>query len=191
MSVLSHTNVATRNIRFAAAALLVCGAALAAPRAHAAEIIPSMGMTRTPGAGDNTRLSYGVAVRAGIVPMVAAEIGMQYRQDLLFNGQVESKQWPVTASVWLKPMPMLYAGGGAGWYNTTLHYPNTPLLASSTTKQFGMHLGGGVSVPILPGVASVDLNGRYVYLGDQRSDLPPNRFKADYWTTSLGVAFHF
>ena len=116
---------------------------------------------------------------------------MQYRQDMLFNGQVESKQWPVTASLWLKPMPMLYAGGGAGWYNTTLHYPNTPLLASLTTRKFGVHLGGGVSVPLLPGVASVDLNGRYVYLGDQKSDLPPNNFKADYWTTSLGVAFHF
>ena len=86
---------------------------------------------------------------------------------------------------------MLYVGGGAGYYNTTLHYPHTPLLASATTQKFGVHLGGGMSVPMIPGVASVDLNGRYVYLGDQKSDLPPNNFKADYWTTSLGVAFSF
>ena len=54
-----------------------------------------------------------------------------------------------------------------------------------------MHLGGGLELPMVPGVASLDLNGRYVYLGDQKSDLPPNNFKADFWTTSLGVAFHF
>jgi len=40
-------------------------------------------------------------------------------------------------------------------------------------------------------VASLDLNLRYVYLGEQKSDLPPQNFKADFWTTSLGVAFHF
>jgi outer membrane protein with beta-barrel domain len=195
MSGLIHKNVAThaasRAARFIAGALLLCSAALAAPRAHAAEIIPSLGMTRTPTTGDETRLSYGLAVRGNIAPMLAAEIGMSYRQDKLLNGQVESKQWPLTASLWAKPMPMLYAGGGVGWYNTTLHYPNTPLLASSTTQKFGVHLGGGITLPIVPGVASADLNGRYVYLGDQQSDLPPNKFKADYWTTSLGVAFHF
>ena len=177
--------------RFIAAALLLGGLAITAPRAHAAEIIPSMGMTRTPTNGDDTRLSYGLAVRGNIAPMLAAEIGVGYRKDLLFNGQVESTQWPLTASLWLKPVPMLYAGGGAGWYNTTLHYPNSPLVSSLTTQKFGVHLGGGVSLPVIPGVASVDLNGRYVYLGNQKSDLPPNNFKADYWTTSLGVAFHF
>ncbi len=191
MRSVSYIRTTPRTDRFVVAALLLCGMLLVAPRARAAEIIPSLGMTRTPNAGDDTKISYGVAVRAGIVPMLAAEIGLSYRKDELFNGQVESTQWPVTASLWLKPMPMLYAGGGAGWYNTTLHYPHTPALASFTTQKFGVHLGGGVSLPILPGVASVDLSGRYVYLGDQKSDLPPNSFKADYWTTSLGVAFHF
>lgn len=191
MSVVSHKSVAARTHRFIAAALLLCAVAFAAPQAKAAEIIPSMGMTRTPTNGDDTRISYGLAVRGNIAPMLAAEIGMSYRKDELFSGQVESTQWPVTASLWAKPMPMLYAGGGAGWYNTTLHYPGTPALASSTTQKFGVHLGGGLTIPMLPGVAALDLNGRYVYLGDQTSDLPPNNFKADYWTTSLGVAFHF
>ncbi len=191
MRSMSHKSVVASTSRFLAAALLLCGLALIAPRAHAAEIIPSMGMTRTPTSGDDTRLSYGVAVRGSIAPMLAAEIGLGYRKDELFLGTVESTQWPVTASLWVKPMPMMYVGGGAGWYNTTLHYPKTPLLASATTQEFGVHLGGGLTVPMLPGVASLDLNGRYVYLGDQKSDLPPNNFKADFWTTSLGVAFHF
>ena len=191
MSAVIHKNIVARSARFIAGALLLCSAAVAVPRAHAAEIIPSMGMTRTPTHGDDTQISYGLAVRGGIVPMLSAEIGMSYRKDFLFAGAVESTQWPVTASLWLKPMPMLYMGGGAGWYNTTLHYPGTPALASLTSQQFGVHLGGGLTLPLLPGVASMDLNGRYVYLGDQKSDLPPNNFKADYWTTSLGVAFHF
>ena len=46
-------------------------------------------------------------------------------------------------------------------------------------------------MPMVPGIASLDLNGRYVYLGDQASQLPPNNYKADFWTTSLGVALHF
>jgi hypothetical protein len=191
MSAVSNKTVAAMTRRFLAAALLLSAVALATPRVQAAEIIPSLGMTRTPDAGDDTRLSYGLAVRSNIAPMLAAEIGASYRKDKMFSGQVESTQWPVTASLWLKPMPMLYVGGGAGWYNTTLHYPQTPLLASATSQEFGVHLGGGVTLPLVPGVASADLNGRYVYLGDQKSDLPPNNFKADYWTTSLGVAFHF
>ena len=177
--------------RFLVCSLMLAGLVLAAPRAQAAEIIPSLGMTRTPDSGDDTNLSYGIAVRAPLAPMIAAEIGVGYRTDTMFDGEVESTQWPVTGSLWVKPMPTLYMGGGVGWYNTTLHYPNTPLLVSTTTQEFGMHLGGGLTLPMIPGVASLDLNGRYVYLGEQASDLPPNQFNADYWTTSLGVAFNF
>ena len=191
MSAVSHKLVSRSLHRFLVAAMLLAGMALVAPRVQAAEVIPSIAMTRTPDSGDGTQVSYGLAGRANVAPMLAAEIGLGYRKDEMFNGTVESTQWPVTGSLWFKPVPMLYAGGGVGWYNTTLKYPNTPLLASTTSQEFGVHLGGGLSVPLVPSVASLDLNGRYVYLGDQKSDLPPNNFKADYWTTSLGVAFHF
>ena len=191
MSAVSHKLVSRSITRFLAAAMLLTGLALQVPRAEAAEIIPSIAMTRNPDAGDATQLSYGLALRSNLAPLVAAEIGLGYRKDEMWNGDIESTQWPVTASLWLKPTPMLYAGGGVGWYNTTLKYPNAPLLASTTSQDFGVHLGGGLSLPMVPGVASLDLNGRYVYLGDQQSELPPNDFKADYWTTSLGVAFHF
>ena len=192
MSGVSHNRVARMLERSLVAALLATGLALVmVPVAKAGEIIPSMAWTKTPDAGGETAISYGLALRGGLVPMLDAEIGLGYRKSDLFDGQVEQTQWPVTASLWAKPTPMFYLGGGIGWYNTTLHYPNTPALASYTTQEFGMHLGGGMTLPLVPGVASLDLNGRYVYLGDQKSDLPPNNFKADYWTTSLGVAFHF
>ena len=32
--------------------------------------------------------------------------------------------WPITASLWFTPIPMLYAGGGVGWYQVTLNYAN-------------------------------------------------------------------
>ena len=185
------SQVLARSYRFVSASLLLAALTLAAARTEAAEVIPSLGMTRTPTSGDNTRLSYGVAVRGNIAPMLAAEIGVGYRKDKLLAGSIESTQWPITASLWAKPLPMFYLGGGAGYYNTTLHYPSTPALASSTSQEFGVHLGGGITMPMIPGIASLDLNGRYVYLGDQASQLPPNTFKADFWTTSLGVAFHF
>lgn len=185
------SQVLARSYRFVAASLLLAALTLAAPRAQAAEVIPSLGMTRTPTSGDNTRLSYGVAVRGSIAPMLSAELGVGYRKDVLLSGSVESTQWPITASLWAKPLPMFYVGGGAGWYNTTLKYPQAPALTSETTQKFGVHLGGGITMPMVPGIASLDLNGRYVYLGDQASQLPPNNYKADFWTTSLGVALHF
>ena len=192
MSGVSNTKVARMLNRSLVAALLATGLALVmVPVAKAGQIIPSVGWTKTPDADGQTAVSYGLALRGGIVPMVDAELGFSYRKSDLFDGQVEQTQWPLTASVWVKPMPMFYVGGGLGWYNTTLHYPNTPALASYTTQKTGMHLGGGLTMPLVPGVASADLNLRYVYLGEQKSDLPPQNFKADYWTTSLGVAFHF
>jgi len=191
MLAVSHKNAQRSIERFLICALVLTSLAVAAPSARAAEIIPSMGMTRTPESGDDTNLSYGLAVRAPLAPMVSAEIGVGYRTDTMFNGMVESTQWPVTGSLWFSPMPSFYVGGGAGWYNTTLHYPNTPVYASVTSQEFGMHVGGGLTVPMIPMVASLDLNGRYVYLGDQTSEMPPSQFNANFWTTSLGIALHF
>ena len=192
MSRVTHKNAARMLERSLVAALLATGLALVmAPVANAGQIIPSVGWTKTPDGGGETAVSYGLALRGGIVPMVDAELGFGYRKSDLFDGLVEQTQWPLTASVWVKPMPMFYVGGGLGWYNTTLHYPNTPALASYTSQKTGVHLGGGITMPLVPGVASADLNLRYVYLGEEKSDLPPQNFKADFWTTSLGVAFHF
>ena len=192
MSGVSNNKVARMLERSLVAALLATGLALVmVPVAKAGQIIPSVGWTKTPDGDGETAVSYGLALRGGIVPMVDAELGFSYRKEKLFDNQVESTQWPVTASVWVTPTPMFYVGGGLGWYNTTLHYPNTPALASYTSQKTGVHLGGGITMPLVPGVASADLNLRYVYLGEEKSELPPANFKADYWTTSLGIAFSF
>ncbi len=60
----------------------------------------------------------------------------------------------------------------------------------NTTTQFGVHVGGGLRVPIAP-AAALDLGGRYVMMRKQESPLVPRRFDPDFWSTSLGLAIGF
>src|SRR5438477_4725109 len=103
--------------------------ALAAGRgivpAHAAEIIPSIGLTRAIHGGDEVAVSEGLALRHTVIPFVRSEIGVAYRSESRDDGHLKVKQWPVTASLYLSPVPTLYAGGGVGWYHTTLDYDNS------------------------------------------------------------------
>lgn len=39
--------------------------------------------------------------------------------------------------------------------------------------------------------AAIDLNGRYIFMGNQETQLPPNSFDPDFWSTSVGLAFRF
>jgi hypothetical protein len=59
-----------------------------------------------------------------------------------------------------------------------------------TRQEFGVHVGGGVRVPVGPR-ASLDLGGRYVMLRDQEDPLVPERFDPDFWTADLGLAIRF
>jgi len=172
-------------------ALLGCVLLVCAPIAQATEIIPSVGITKSAhDSNADAELYGGVAFRGNILPMLKSEVGVAYRHESRLDGNLEVRQWPVTASLWLAPIPAVYAGGGVGWYHTTLDYSSTLPLADETHQRFGVHLGGGVDVPLGPS-AAVDLNGRYVYLGNQTSQLPPSQWDADYWTTTLGLAFKF
>jgi hypothetical protein len=160
--------------------------------AHAAEIIPSVGITRSarPGDSDQAQLSGGLAVRGELLPLLKSEIGVSYRSEDRMNGALTTRMWPVTASLWLTPFPALYAGGGVGWYHTTLDYNDALALPSETRQDFGVHVGGGLRVP-LASSAALDLNGRYVFLQDQNSRLVPSTFDPDFWTTSVGLAIRF
>jgi hypothetical protein len=75
-----------------------------------------------------------------------------------------------------------------GWYHTNYDYAvNTPTLADETRQQFGVHVGGGLEMPIAPG-AALDLTGRYVFMESQESKLVPTKFDPDFWSMSLGLA---
>ena len=185
----------TRNGRLSWATLLgsaLIAGLLVAPtaRAFAAEIIPSVGLTRSVDS-DEAKSLVGLALRGSLIPgVVKTELGVQYRQETLYDGDLKLRQWPVTASLWLAPVPALYAGAGVGWYQTTFDYSDATGLDDTTKQQFGVHVGGGVRVPIVPH-AALDLNGRYVFLQDQESKLIPEKFNPDFWSLSAGLAIGF
>jgi len=158
--------------------------------ARAVEIVPSVGVTRaTDGSGD-PKTFLGVALRGSLVPMVKDEIAVGYRSEEYFNGDLKVRMVPVTASVWLAPVPFIYAGGGLGLYATSLQYRDALMIPTTTDQSFGVHLGGGINLPLAPMVA-VDVNSRYVFMREQASQISQSRFNPDFWSTSVGLAIKF
>jgi hypothetical protein len=158
--------------------------------AHSTELIPAYGWQHSTDSDGNARGFGNLALRADLLPALQTEIGVGYRQEDRFADQLHVRMIPVTASLYLKPVPVLYAGGGVGWYHTTLDYAASTGLADDTREEFGVHLGGGLQVPFAPS-AAVDLGGRYVMMRDQSDRLIPERFNPDFWVTTLGLAIKF
>jgi hypothetical protein len=174
-----------------AAVVLVLFVAVGVGASNAAEIIPSIGVTRALHDDDADAEMYGgLAVRGHLVPFLKTEIGVAYRSESRLDDALKVRMWPVTASLWLTPIPMLYAGGGVGWYHTTFDFDETLPISDETSQEFGVHAGGGVVVPLAPAV-SLDLNGRYVFLEKDEGGLPPEEFDPDFWSTTLGLAIQF
>ena len=158
-----------------------------------AEIIPGVGLTRSVDGGDQVKVLGSLALRTDLLPIVKTELGVSYRSEDLFDDRLHRRIWPVTASLWLAPVPQLYAGGGVGWYHTTWDYDQDRIpfaISDRTTEEFGVHLGGGVRFPIAPS-AAVDLHGRYIMMRDQDSRLIPEHFSPDFWQSQLGLAIRF
>ncbi len=157
--------------------------------ARAAEIMPSVGVSHAIEGGENQTF-FGLALRQSVAPMLKGELGVAYRSESRSNDDLKVRMVPVTGSLWVSPLPTLYAGGGIGWYYTTLSYRDALLIPGTTEQKFGTHLGGGFSLPIGP-IAAIDLNGRYVFMKKQASQLPPNSFDPDFWSTTVGLAIKF
>ena len=160
--------------------------------ARAGELIPALGWTRAIN-GDQTKMFGSLAFRGDLLPFLKSEVGAGYRSESKFDEQLKVRMWPVTASLWITPLPTLYAGGGVGWYHTTFDYDQSKIafpIADQTKEEFGVHLGGGMQVPLAP-FAAIDVNGRYVMMRDQQSRLVPEKFNPDFWSSSLGLAFKF
>jgi opacity protein-like surface antigen len=171
------------------AALIMC-AAIKVQTVQATEIIPSVGLTRSVDT-DEAKSELGLAIRASAIPhVIDMELKGQYRKQDRFNGQLTERMWPITASAWFTPLRVVYAGGGVGWYHTTLDYNSPSPLPDETHQEFGVHAGGGVRVPLAPAIA-LDLSGRYVWLEDQETAQIPQKFNPDFWDMSLGLGFRF
>ncbi|MGH7682244.1 MAG: outer membrane protein [Candidatus Eiseniibacteriota bacterium] len=160
----------------------------AASGARAVEIVPSVGLTRTVDS-DEANSNFGLALRGDIAgPVLQAELAASYRSQDYAGGDITARMVPVTASLLLRPIPMIHADAGAGWYHTKYEYPNVPGSPSDETiQQFGVHVGGGLEVPLAP-KAALDLTGRYIFLENQESQLIPQSFDPDFWSMALGLA---
>jgi hypothetical protein len=154
--------------------------------ANAGEIVPSIGVSKPAHDADaETKPHLGLAFRSNLLPLLKTEVGVAYRSESYMNDQLRVRQWPLTASLWLSPVPMLYAGGGAGWYHTTYDFQDTLLGEDSTDQQFGVHAGGGLQIPLGP--VAADLNGRYIFFQEEPA-IPTGIADADYWSVALGLA---
>lgn len=188
------TNTKRRSMawQFAGALALAGIVTMNAGIARALEIIPSAGITKSTdeNAGDAKAFG-GLAARGSLLPFLKLEAGIGYRQDSFAGGDVKVRQWPVTTSLWLTPLPIFYAGGGIGWYRTTLDYADGLLIEDSTSMQTGFHVGGGANFPIAPRLG-LDLNARYIFMGEDNNNVQvPTTFDPDFWTTSVGLAISF
>jgi hypothetical protein len=179
--------IAVRQLAFATllATLAITGARIA----PAAELIPSFGVTKSMDANASSAQGFGgLAIRASLFPFLKAEGGIAYRQDSFSDGDLKVRQWPVTVSAWVTPLPMVYAGGGLGWYRTTYDYRSDLPYEDSTTRVMGVHLGGGVEVPIATRM-SLDVNGRYVFMQKDANNIQvPTSFNPDFWNLAVGLA---
>jgi hypothetical protein len=171
--------------------LLVTLVSVSAGIGRAAQFIPAIGFSKATDTNAGDGQFFGsVALRAPLLPFLSAEGGIAYRQDSFANDDLKVRQWPVTASLWLTPLPMLYAGGGLGWYRTSYDYRSTLLFKDTTSDKIGVHLGGGLAVPVAPHLG-LDLNGRYVFMAKDNSVKFPTEFNPDFWNASLGLAIKF
>ena len=161
----------------------------------AMQLIPSGGFEKSTAVDAPDGKAFGgLALRATLLPFLSAEGGIAYRQQSFFDNGLAVRTWPVTASLWLTPVPMLYAGGGVGWYRTTYDLKDNSMFKDITKNKVGVHLGGGLAIP-LTSALGLDLNGRYVFMQKDNklawSTVWPTEFNPDYWSTSLGLAIKF
>lgn len=168
-------------------ALIFLGVSLA----RAAEVVPSIGVSAGSHGGD-PKFSTGVALRTTVIPFLKGEVGVAYhRESYAFTGgTLNATTWPVTASVWFAPVPFVYAGGGGGWYHSTVSLAGAPIIASVTEQAFGTHVGGGLRMPIAP-LLALDLNARYVVLQKRTNSLTSATYDPSFWNVALGLAVKF
>ena len=161
--------------------------------AGATEIIPSLGITKSTDTNAGNAQGFGgIALRAPLTPFLKVEGGITYRQDSYLDNAIKVHQWPVSASLWFTPVPALFLGGGVGWYHTTLDYSGIfAAIDNKTTDKAGVHIGGGVDVPLGPKL-SLEMSGRYIFMSKDDATIDvPTTFNPDFWNASIGLAIGF
>ena len=154
---------------------------------------PHLGMQNSSDAEDANYL-IGATVRAKLMPILGAEADISYRQEKYGDGAVTARDWPVTVTGLLYPLPFLYGGIGGGWYFTTLDYSdvyNDAGVEDETSQNFGWHLAAGVEIPASPRFR-VFGDVRFVFLEYDFAELPDEILDgtdSDFYSINVGVLF--
>ncbi len=151
--------------------LLLSGLVLAtfAPAACASPIVlsagPQVGWSYTA----ETEVSspvFGGAVRIRLLNFISGEVAASYRsEDVEGGGSI--KTVPIQVSAMLHILPAVHATAGVGWYRVDANLDAVGMTLRSFDDQAsdaGLHVGGGLDVPLSPRL-SLNLEARYVFLG--------------------------
>lgn len=156
---------------------------------------PHLGIQKSSGA-ENTNYLAGATLRLKLLPILAVEGDIGYRQEKFGSGAVTVKEWPVTVTGLLYPLPIIpiYGGVGAGWYFTTLDYStkyNQDGYSDGTSRKFGWHVVVGLELPVS---SNLKLFGdvRYVFLNYKFKNLPGavlDGTDANFYSINVGLLF--
>ncbi|MFN0149342.1 MAG: outer membrane protein [bacterium] len=121
---------------------------------------------------------------------MAIEGAVDYRNEDL-AGDIDLKSWPITASLLVYPLPMLYGLAGVGWYKTTLDFPSELNIDDQTSDDFGYHVGAGFEAPLAPAV-SLTGDVRWQFIDHEFSEIPDaiGEVDSDAWTINAGLLFY-
>lgn len=156
--------------------------------AHSMELVPHA-VIGGPSGGRATETTFGLALRQSMGPALESEIATGLRFGDLRHDGVRAMRSPLTASVWVTPARVIYAGGGVGWYPRDLWRATTADLEDPGT--FGWHAGGGVRLPVLPPVLGLDLGARWIYRGEGAASRLFGLSRSDAFATTAGITLNF
>ena len=136
----------------------------------------------------------GATVRLKLLPIIGVEGDIGYRQEKYGSDVLTIREWPATVTGLLYPLPIIYGGIGAGWYNSTLDYSdyyNRAGIKDDTSTKFGWHLVVGIELPASDKF-KVFGDVRYVFLDRKFKTLPDavlEGAKANFYSINIGLLF--
>ena len=151
---------------------------------------PHIGIQKAEGA--KTNYLVGLTLRMKLMPVLGVEGDIGYRQEKYGSDVLTVRDYPVTVTGLIYPLPIIYGGLGAGWYNTTFDYAdryNELGFADVTTTKFGWHLAAGVELPASP-MFRLFGDVRFVFLDYKFKDLPDavlDGAKSNFYSINAGV----
>lgn len=134
---------------------------------------------------DNSSM-VGAMVRLRHMMFFGLEGAVDFRKEELNDGS-ELRSTPLTASVMIFPIPVVYGLAGLGLYRTTLEVSGE----ETTDTQLGYHFGAGVEAPLIPLLKLTgDIRYQFVDYEFDRRNIEDAKVEADGYAISAGLILY-